>query len=165
MTAVQTNLRVLKPSRKPPQVGDVFAMQVPGGRYLFGRVVSVSARWTIAEGAGPAILIYIYNVTGSAKGDPPLDDLRTNRLLISPAMTNRLPWSRGYFQTVVNRPLQPDDLLARHVFRSASRGTYYDEAGREVTDPVEPIGDFALHSFRTLDDQISDALGIPRVPA
>ena len=35
----RTNLRVLKRSRKPPTPGDVFAMQLPDGRYLFGRVI------------------------------------------------------------------------------------------------------------------------------
>jgi len=39
MGDVQTNLRVFKASRKKPQRGDIFAMQLPDESYLFGRVI------------------------------------------------------------------------------------------------------------------------------
>lgn len=59
MVDVQTNLRILKPSRRAPKPGDVFVIQLPDESYLFGRVITPEARWTKAEGAGPAVLIYI----------------------------------------------------------------------------------------------------------
>jgi hypothetical protein len=91
--------------------------------------------------------------------------MRPDRLLVSPIMTNRLPWTRGYFETLANVPLEVGDVLPRHCFLSASRGRYFDDAGNELAGAIEPVGDYALHSFSTIDDQISDKLGIPRVPA
>ena len=42
-------------------------------------------------------------------------------------------------------------------------GRYFDECGNPLESPVEPVGEFSLQSFRTIDDQVSDALEIPTV--
>lgn len=162
MTEAVTNLRVLKPSKKKPMPGDVFALQLAGEQFLFGRVISTDAQWTLAESAGPAVLIYIFRDRSDDKAVPDRSLLRPERLLVPPIMTNRLPWSRGYFETVANMPLAPGDVLAQHCFLSASRGRYFDEHGTELAGPIEPVGDHGLHSFRTIDDQVSAALGVPR---
>jgi hypothetical protein len=66
-------------------------------------------------------------------------------------------------------PLEPGDVLEQHCFRTF-RGrhfdlpVYYDDANHELPGPVEPVGSWGLDSFRTIDDKVSDALGIPRVP-
>ena len=162
MTEPATNLRVLKPPRKKPKPGDVFALQLADEQYLFGRVISKDAKWTLAEGAGPAVLIYIYTDRSVDKTVPSPVLMRPDRLLVSPIMTNQLPWSHGYFETLANLPLAPGDVLPKHCFLSGSRGRYFDEYGAELPGPCEPVGDQGLHSFRTIDDQISDAAGVPR---
>ena len=158
---VRTNIRVLKPSRQAPRAGDVFVMQLPDDRFVFGRVVSTEAM------AGPsmpgAILIYVYRPPSDV-AEPDRSALTPDRLLVSPMMTNRLPWSRGYFQTVAHWPLEPGDVLPQHCFLDASRGRYFDEAGKELAGAVEPVGDYGLQSFRTIDDEVSGALGIDLVP-
>ena len=159
---VVTNLRVLAPSRKAPRPGDLFAMQLPDERFLFGRVVSTEARWTVAGGSDPAILIYVYRQPSKVGEVPAGSAMRVGELLVPPIMINRLPWSRGYFQTLSRVPLESEDVLPQHCFHSASRGRYYDEHGNELWGPTQPVGDHGLHSFRTVDDLISDALGIPR---
>lgn len=55
-------------------------------------------------------------------------------------------------------------MLAQHCFLSASRGRYFDENGADLGGGVEPVGDYGLHSYRTIDDQLSHALGIPLAP-
>lgn len=162
MAAVRTNLLALKPSRKAPRAGELFAMQLPDERFLFGRVVSTEAM------AGPsmpgAILIYVYRPRFDSMTVPDRSELSPTKLLVPPMMTNKLPWSKGYFETVADWPLEPGDLLRQHCFFSAARGRYFDEAGNELPGPVEPVGDYGLHSFWTIDDAVSDALGIDRVP-
>ncbi|KAA1423154.1 hypothetical protein F0U47_20305 [Nocardioides antri] len=158
------NLRVLTPSRKAPQAGDVFAFQLPDLTYRFGRVIRTDATWTLAQGADGAVLIYIYRTQSREMAVPDRDELRRDHLLVPPMMTNRLPWSRGYFQTVGNVPLDEHDLLPRHCFLSAARGRYFDDYGQPLAGPIEPVGDYGLHSFRTIDAAVSDALLIPRTP-
>lgn len=163
MSEIQTNLRVLKPSRKKPREGDVFAMQLVD-QFLFGRVISTEARWALGQGADPAVLIYIYHDPSTEKDVPERSSLRPDRLLVPPVMTNKLPWSRGYFETLTNITLESDEVLAQHCFLSASRGRYFDENGADLGGGVEPVGDYGLHSYRTIDDQLSHALGIPLAP-
>ena len=156
------NLRILRPSRKPLIVGDVFVMQPPDDRYLFGRVISTTAQW----GAGASVLanlIYVFKARSESKTMPDRSELRADRLLFAPLVINRLPWSRGYFETIANLPLGEDEVLQQHCFRGSS-GRYYDDKGRELAGPTEPCGLLGLDSFRTVDDSVSKALGIPLAP-
>ena len=96
--------------------------------------------------------------------EPDRAHLSPSALLVPPMMTNRLPWSRGYFQTVAQWPLKPGDTLAQHCFLSPLRGRYFDETYNELPGPVEPVGALVLDSYRTIDDVISEALGVDLVP-
>jgi len=78
-------------------------------------------------------------------------------------MTNKRPWTMGYFKHVENRPLSVMDRLPQHCFKD-TRGWYFDQVGTRLAGPVEPVGSWGLHSFRTIDDEISKALGIPLSP-
>ena len=166
MSTTRTNIQVLTPSRKTQHPGDVFTVGLPDQTFIFGRVISTTATWTIASNAGPANLIYLYRERSAAKQLPALAALRPDRLLVRPIMTNRLPWSRGYFETLAHVPLTPADVLAQHCFRfpMGSGVRYFDDLGNELLEHPEPVGELALDSFRTIDDEISEALGIPKVP-
>jgi hypothetical protein len=166
MATSATNLRILRPSRKAPKSGDVFCLQLPDSSFRFGRVIRTDAQWTRAVSAGPAFLIYVYRAASDSPSMPARELLRPDQLLIPPVMTNKLPWTRGYFDTIGNIPLDDRDVLPQHCFSdAAATGRYFDETGNTLPGPVEPVGDYGLHSFRTIDDEISDALGIPRVAA
>lgn len=128
-------------------------------RYLFARVISTEAKagWSLSG----SILIYIYRTVTDDLQPPPKGELTRDSLLVPPIMTNSLPWTKGYFETVAHAALSDTDVLPRHCFRSSS-GKYYDEKCVELTGEVQPCGDWGLHSFRTIDDEISDAFGIAR---
>jgi hypothetical protein len=138
--------------------GDVFAFAVDDERYFFGRVI----RTGVSVGGFPGgVMIYLYRAASISKERVPR--LRKEELLLPPLATNRLPWSRGYFETIASAELQPSDVLARHCFRNV-KGEYLDEMSRPMSSPVEPVGDYSLESFRSIDDLVSDALGIPPRP-
>lgn len=162
MAEDRTNLRVLQASRKKVRAGDVFAMQVPDETYLFGRVIGAELEPPRAP-MPKAYLIYVYQGC-SQTIEPDLDALAPDRLLLPPVFINRMPWTKGYFQTVANRDLAGDDLLPQHCFWDALRACYIDERQNVLPREVPPCGDWGLSSYRWLDDQISDALGIPRAP-
>jgi len=158
----QTNLKVIEPSRKPLRPGDIFAMQIPNGRYLFGRVIEAD----LPEGVGPlprSNLIYIYAGIHETMR-PDLSRLVPSNLLLQPLFTNRLGWSKGYFKTVANEPIQESDRLkGQHFFHHFTR-KYFDVGWKEVPASNAPGGDWGVVSYRRIDDLISDALGLPRVP-
>lgn len=149
------NLAVLKKSRKKPEVGDIFALLPPDGLYVYGRLIATGVN---AGGYPGGNLIYIYRPRSKEIGNIPT--LLRGQLLLPPMMTNNLPWSRGYFQVIDNKPLSSMDRLPQHCFRDV-RGWYFDEHGNRLSKPVEPIGEWVLKSFRTIDDAVSKTLGLP----
>lgn len=163
MSDSPTNIQVIKPSRKKPQQGDIFAMRLPDGSHLYGRVVEADIQDLRRAPMPGAYLIYIYRERATSMR-PDLDALTVDHLLLPPVFINKMPWTKGYFATVESRPLESGDRLAQHCFWSAGRGIYVDENRNPLPREVHPCGDWGLSSYRWLDDQISDALGIPRVP-
>ena len=158
---VETNLRPIKRSNAQPAAGDVFIMRLPTDNYLFGRVILAEPQREQAP-MPSAYLIYIYSWQSRTK-KPEQRHLSADSLLIPPTWTNRLGWTKGYFQTVENLPLGRDALLRRHCFRRHD-GVYLDETGRKLPHRLEPCGEWGLVSYRWIDDHVSDAVGIPRVP-
>jgi hypothetical protein len=154
------NLEILQRSRRPLKIGDIFVLRPRGRSYYWGRVVSTTAFGPM--GAGRTVVIYIYDVQSQSLNLVP--DLPLNRLLLGPICTNRLPWSRGYFQTVTNQPLRPENVLSPNSLHDILKNQIVDEGGRVVHKPCKPIGNFLLESFRTIDEIVSDKLGIPQAP-
>ena len=158
--AAPPNLRVLKRSNRLPSPGDVFRLSPADGVFLFGRVVQSDLPRERAPMPG-AYLVYLYRHRW-CEGDPPRpDDLRPGALLLPPLFINRMPWTKGYFETVATWPLTASDVLERHCFWSVARQRYVDEHSRELPGPLELCGEWALQSYRTLDDAVSEAIGIP----
>ncbi|MGI6873029.1 Imm26 family immunity protein [Amycolatopsis sp. 3B14] len=154
------NFRKLAPSRRRLHPGDVFAMLMPDDLYLFGRIVTTNAAGPMGKG----IVIYVFRVRSATLAPPPRAELVPDRLLLPPQFVNRYPWSQGYFTTVEHRPLLPGEVLPVHCFHDVIRDRYVDENRAPLPGPVEPVGRFLLNSVRTLDDAVSEALGIPLAP-
>lgn len=156
-----TNLRLIRPSRARLRPGDVFAAMPGDLGYLFGRVVDTNTR--IGGFPGGVILTYMYRPLLPSM-DPPHDSvLDPHDLLIPPFGINRLPWSRGYFHVIDHRPLRQEDVLATHVFHDTVHrpSRYVDVHGRVVPKPNHAVAEFALQSYRTIDDIISRIVGLP----
>ena len=157
-----TNLQVLKRSRRKPEPGDIFALRVPDGTFLFGRVIGAELEPPLAP-MPLSYLVYVYAHRSQTK-QPRLDALRPEGLLLPPVFINRMPWTKGYFETVEHEELGHETLLPQHCFWDAARARYVDERQNPLPRESHPCGDWGLASYRWLDDQVSDALGIPRVP-
>jgi hypothetical protein len=159
-----TNFQVLKRTRKKPEVGQVFAMRLYDGRYLFGRVVFVDPH---RLGPVAGYLVYVYKAVGETP-DPPWAELTPDNLLIAPHFVSDLGWTRGYFMTVGQRPIGRGDLLKRHCFikwvGEPLSPVYVDEHGNRVKRPTEPCGTAGLSNYMVLDDFITDKLGLPHAP-
>jgi Immunity protein 26 len=159
---IPTNLQILKPSRKRPNAGDIFVVSPSTRGYFFGRLIATDAQ------IGPmrnCHLLYLFATESKTKHPP--SRLLIGDLLMPPLMTNRLPWSRGYFETVSHREFLPGERLPVHCFQELGRKTsqrYWNEYNRELAERFEPCGIYALRSYRTIDDAVSQALGIPPIP-
>lgn len=169
-----TNLQIQSPSRSEIERGDLFvaalrdttaANGISGSLgsnreivYVYGRVMATDLLLGSIEGS---LLIYLYADTGRRKVIPPIDVRLAANLLVPPILTNRLLWTRGYFETIGNVDIGEGEELERHCFKTV-RGTFVDECSNPVADPPPMVGWHELASYRSVDEQISDALGIER---
>jgi hypothetical protein len=159
VNAENLNLEVLQKSRKKLAPGDIFVLKPKGFAFYFGKVIFIDANCGFGLGA---LLIYIYNATSKTKSDVPR--LSKDNLLFPPIFINRLPWSRGYFETVEHCDLNTDDYFAVHSFRKPHDKNLYDERGNMLGKEHPPVGFYGLASYRTIDDRMSKRLGIPLAP-
>lgn len=155
-----TNLVAFDGPGSRPKQGDVFVARL--GEYLCpGRVVTTEAKIASMRGV---ILIYVFAPV--AEGWTPEADrsaLQTSRLLVPPIFINMKPWSYKLFKRVAQLDFIDGERLEQHCFHD-SRGWYFDEHDNRLDGPVEPVGVRGLSSYRSADDKLSHALGVPRVP-
>lgn len=164
MNMTLTNMRVLQPSRKRRLPGDVFAYQMPDGMFRFGRLIAMDVP-LFGANIGTN-MVYFFRGASLDKVAP--QELQPTDLLLPPLLVNQKPWTLGFFEVIDRRPLKAGETLAVHCFRSPllryGRVQYFNEAGIEIEQSVEPCGFWALHSYRTVDDALSDVLGFEKVP-
>lgn len=159
----EPNMRVLRLSRPKLRDGDVFVLSPGDGPFLFGRVIDADLPRTRAP-MPESNLIYVYRYR-SDKPAPDRSEMVPDALLIPPVYINRMPWTKGYFQNIDHWPLSDADLLDQHCFWSGVWEKYVDEKFNELPAKVDPCGHWALDSYRTFDDTVSEALEIPPAPA
>jgi hypothetical protein len=167
-----TNMIVLGPgTRTPPRAGDLFVCNMRGERWVAGRVVHTNCRMMSREdGHEPLLYFYRMDVDDPMKLRPPFRP----DLLIPPEITNFLGWKYGYFKTIGNYPMNPEERLPRHYFMLSlnpiqwgdPEAVYCDEFYDKSPQPGKyNIGrGSGLASYRGIDDCLSEALGIPLVP-
>ncbi|MGB4762207.1 MAG: hypothetical protein WBP12_02510 [Candidatus Saccharimonas sp.] len=154
-----TNIIAGPSSRKRGHAGDGFFLEVQGIGFLVGRLLSTDAFWSVGQSG--ANMVQIFNTVFNSREEAFRG--RVENLLIAPVLTNNLPWSKGYFQAL---PEEATTTFAtphmNYHFFHAQTAAYYDHTGRVVPHPEQPVGEFLLDSYLTIDDKVSDALGIER---
>lgn len=155
-----TNMKALKKTRKKVNLGDIFSFQILEGKFHWGRVVSLTAN---VGGFNDCVLIYIYK-TVTENGQTVPSSLSINDLLLAPIATNELPWKKGYFQLIDNQELTSEDLLEVHCFYDVLFKKNFDDAGNQLDKSYAPCGSYGLDSYTTIDDKISEALGLELAP-
>lgn len=90
----------------------------------------------------------------------PYAQMPLDTLLLPPLLTSRTPWTRGIFLTIAHRDLVPGERHPCNYFLDLTKGIIVDENG-EPAPGHEAMGNWGLGSFRSADDAISRALGVP----
>ncbi|MBQ4859243.1 MULTISPECIES: Imm26 family immunity protein [unclassified Pseudoalteromonas] len=155
----ETNVVRQTAYKKRLKVGDVFRLEYPEKKYIFGRIMTLDSE---VGGFPDCIKIHIYNVISEQIEIP--KNLIQEPLLVAPVFINKLGFSRGYMPVIGNIAVEPnqndDGACYLKVFPSCC---HVDEAGNEIEEN-ELEGVWGLGNYRTMDDSISKALGIPEAP-
>lgn len=151
------NLRILKKTRKANELGDIFCFQVKDGEYMYGRVIRTDAMVNVFYNG---LLVYIYDAVSNCKESVP--ELHKENLLIPPIITGHFMWTKGYFETVMKKALELQDVWPQHCFFDGQwGGSYYDEYNNRLDDRIEPCGTYYVTLVIGVDKRISEALGLP----
>lgn len=167
-------LEKLKVSRGPRQPGEIFALKFRGVGYYYGRVIRnacaiapsldapIRGPWRTQEGI---YLVYIYKFC--QQDLEPLPKLRLKDLLLPPLMIIGAGWTHGYFLPVGNEPLTSTNAFPQHCFARRAAGKtgksvtwYIDELGHRLPRRRRMCGTNAIHSFGSLETEITKALGL-----
>ncbi len=70
----------------------------------------------------------------------------------------------GYFEPCGYAELTDEDVLPQHCFYDSLGHRSLDDDNHVLVGPIAPVGEGGLQSFRTIDDAVSRALGIPLAP-
>ena len=65
---------------------------------------------------------------------------------------------------MAHEPLTASDWLEQVSYWDTFRKKYIGQNSEILPGKVEPCGIWAMGNYRHIDDRVSDALGIPRVP-
>lgn len=158
---LQTNLRVLKRTRKKPEAGDIFTFQLEPlpTIFFYGKVIKTDTK---IGNIDDVILIYIYKNTSTEKYSIPLLSLKD--LMLPPIGINKLPWTKGYFEVLNSIPIDSEEVISQHCFQSFDNvlGTkFYDEYGNRLAECTEPCGTWGMAGYGTIDRAVSKFMGIP----
>jgi hypothetical protein len=146
--------------QKPPQPGDIFAMNILEGvkserdvGWYFGRVVDVKT--SVGGFKDFATLVYMYNYSTTSQHDDP-GKLTLDRLLLPPLGVDSMFFTSGYGVYIRRDPLLPSDMLPIHCFRSPTvepvypfkpREEYLDEWGNKLKMMYKPCGIYSVISI------------------
>jgi len=150
----------MTPSRKYLKEGDVFLIQPVRDVFYCGKVIClhVESRDSFVNGMN---LIYIYDRHSDGRTVPA--DLDAAPLLIAPAVINRLPWSRGYFETIGNVPVTERERSLSFGFRDW-RGAFVDLKGEPLAQEPLYWSSYGLSSYAVIGAEVQKALNARRKP-
>lgn len=150
-----TNLRKLQPSRKLPQVGDVFTFLLCDGKYTFGQVLDAGV--VVDGGFRDLALVVVFASRSKTKDMPP--NLVTSERIASPKLIPKVAWSRGYFETIGRAPVEWGPYCLK-----AAWGDYFDRTGKKLSKPLGMVLSMGVANYRVIEDEVCEWLGIPLSP-
>ncbi len=161
MNDTSDGLIPMTPSRKRLREGDVFQLKPFPGVFFCGKVIriNVESQDSFVNGMN---LIYLYDMQTAYRAIP--EDLETAPLLISPVIINRLPWSRGYFETVGNRPVREWERGLSFGFWDFLHKRFVDVSGRPLGREPPYWSDYGLASYAVVGKKVRKTLesrGLP----
>lgn len=142
-------------SRKHPKEGDIFWVQPLMNMYYYGKVIQTQIQ-SIDSLVNGMNLIFLYDKR--ATDHSILEDLSDAGFLIPPVIINKLPWSRGYFETIGSVPVTERDRSMSYGFWSFLKKRFVDVQGMPLANQPQYWSDYGLASYAIVGGKIQAAL-------
>lgn len=127
----------LKRSRKKINLGDVFAMRISDGFYIFGQVIATDIN--SYDGAIDCMVVFYKLKSNDLYLPKNIDSLNEVEFLIDmPFLVNKVSWTSGIFQNVAN--FEVPDKIKPYFFESFMKDGVVDVQGNLVEEyPKERV--------------------------
>lgn len=153
------DLIAMRKSLKNPQEGDVFVLQPMKDTFYFGKVIQTNVQSTDSFING-MVLIYIYECWSFEKKVP--QGLESKKFLIAPMVVNYQPWRKGYFETIGNIGVLPNEKNIEFAFWNVLKDKYVDISGKEVDYKPLISGIYGLASYGAVGKEVQKAISMIR---
>lgn len=134
-------------SRERPKEGSIFLVQPFFNVYYYGKVIQTHIQSRDS---------CVYDKCATDQSIP--EDLNDAGFLIPPVIINRLPWSRGYFETIKNARVTEREKSMSYGFWSFQKKMFVDVEGMPLTYKPQCWSDYGLASYAVVGEKIQIAL-------
>ncbi|WBW98143.1 Imm26 family immunity protein [Oceanirhabdus sp. W0125-5] len=144
MNSKDYQFKVIKKTKNPPNEGDIFLVSPREGVYFYGRVLKSDINHITKDTFihGKSVVVIFKSKTNSidmANYFPNYDDL-----LIGPEIVDSTYWSKGFFFTIANLPIDQKEKQLDYGFYSIGKGKYFKENGIEIDHKPIILGTYGI---------------------
>ena len=157
-------LPALGTKRRHPRAGDAFVYHPGNANFFWGRLLETPFSISWAKGH----LILLYDVATTDTDRVPWEAIGSAQLLVPPIVINGTPWSKGYFRSVENRPMRPEESRHPIFFVNHNRECVDSNGKSTVGSQLSPdamLPTFGLSNVRLVDELLKQRLGVPTLKA
>ena len=151
-------LKVIKKSKTEPVEGDIFVLSPREDIYFYGRVLKSNinhiSQDTFVHGKSVVVIFKCKNNEISMSNYYP----NYNDLLIRPEIVDKSYWSKGYFFTIENKPLDDNEKKLDYGFYSIGKGKFLKETGIEIDHQPVLLGTYGIATISGIAYEIEKEL-------
>lgn len=151
-------LRFIKKSKVEPKEGDVFLISPREGIYFYGCVLTANIRHidndVFIHGKNVVVIFKCKTkVLDASAYSPNYEDL-----LIGPEIVDSSYWSKGFFFTVTNMPVDFCKEELDYGFFSIGKGKFFKENGIEIIHQPRILGTYGIATITTVARNVEKEL-------
>lgn len=140
-------LKTLKKSRIPPQVGDLFVFSPKDGIFFMGRVIETNIQHKdkdIFIDGKNIVFLFRSPATGKERGNFVID---YNNLLGGPMIVDASYWRKGLFETIGNESITNIESNMDYGFYSATKGLFCKADGTKIYQEPKYYGIYGISTI------------------
>lgn len=151
-------LKVIKKTKNKPKEGDIFLVSPREGIYYYGRVLKTEIKHitndTFIHGKN---LVFIFkNKTKTL--DISNYSQNYEELLIGPEIVDATYWTKGFFYTIANIPIDNNEKELDYGFYSIGKGKFFKEDGYELKHQPSFLGTYGIATITGIARNIEKEL-------
>lgn len=151
-------LSVIKRKRGKPKEGDIFLVSPREDVYFYGRVLKAGINHITNDVFinGKSVVFIFKCKTRTLDMSNYVQNYE--ELLIGPEIVDAIYWTKGYFFTIANIPIDDNEEELDYGFYSVGKGNYFKEDGQELMHQPLLLGTYGIATITGIANNIEKEL-------